>query len=184
MRFDEPPGASNSFGVLGVGAAPGGIKRTVGRVGKRREDWPERLNALVEERRRTAFAWGTHDCILFAADAVAAMTGRDPAAAWRGAYADAEGAARIIRLAARRARRASHMGEGGCAARGGIEEVLRAALGAPIMPAFAQRGDVVLVETPAGPAAGICLGAACVFAAPRGLSYLPLRRAVLAFRVD
>jgi hypothetical protein len=45
------------------------------------------------------FAWGTHDCMLFAADWALALTGRDPAAAWRGTYSDEAGAVEIVRHA-------------------------------------------------------------------------------------
>lgn len=51
------------------------------------EGWERRLMALIEERRRAPFAWGTNDCISFASDAVMAITGIDPLAAWRGTYA-------------------------------------------------------------------------------------------------
>ena len=36
----------------------------------RRADWPERLAAFIEARRRQRFVWGANDCVLFAADAV------------------------------------------------------------------------------------------------------------------
>jgi uncharacterized protein DUF6950 len=42
------------------------------------------------------FAWGRHDCMLFAADWALALTGRDPAAPWRGTYSDEAGARAII----------------------------------------------------------------------------------------
>ncbi len=50
------------------------------------EGWETRLAELVEARRRVPFAWGSNDCISFAADAVMALTGVDPLAAWRGSY--------------------------------------------------------------------------------------------------
>ena len=56
----------------------------------RRPDWPERLAVLVEARRHAPFVWGTHDCAMFAADAVLAQTDRDFLARWRGAYAAEE----------------------------------------------------------------------------------------------
>jgi hypothetical protein len=39
----------------------------------RREDWPSRLAAALEEARDKPFKWGSHDCGLFAADCVLAI---------------------------------------------------------------------------------------------------------------
>lgn len=54
------------------------------------------LPAFLKECARRPFAPGTHDCVLMACDWVKARTGTDPAAAWRGRYADRRGALRII----------------------------------------------------------------------------------------
>ena len=43
-------------------------------------DWPERLAAFLESRRRAPFEWGVNDCGIFVADGVLAMTGLDIAA--------------------------------------------------------------------------------------------------------
>lgn len=40
--------------------------------------------------------WGINDCCLFVADWVAAVTGRDPGAAWRGTYRGERAAHRIL----------------------------------------------------------------------------------------
>ena len=64
---------------------------------KRLEDWPERLAAFVEARRAMPFRWGQNDCALFAADAVAAVTGVDLAERWRGLWARMQ--ARLFRRA-------------------------------------------------------------------------------------
>jgi hypothetical protein len=93
---------------------------------------PERLAALIEARRHTPFAWGTHDCCLFAADAVLATTGADPAAEWRGRY-DSEAEALEL-LGAR-------------GLEGTVADAM-AAFGAPECPVLAaQRGDVVLATS-------------------------------------
>jgi hypothetical protein len=62
----------------------------------RRPDWKRRLIAWLDAQRQVPFAWGTSDCCLFVAGGIAATTGEDPAAAWRGTYGDAEGAERIV----------------------------------------------------------------------------------------
>ena len=51
--------------------------------------WRQQLDALIASRMAAPFAWGAHDCCLFAADAVLAQTGEDPAAEFRGTYASA-----------------------------------------------------------------------------------------------
>jgi hypothetical protein len=50
------------------------------------------LSAAVRQR----FAWGRHDCMLFAAGWAQCLTGQDPAAAWRGRYTSKDGAALMV----------------------------------------------------------------------------------------
>ena len=52
----------------------------------RLHDWPERLSAAIAAAAGTPFDYGQHDCCLFAADCVLAVTGVDLAADWRGRY--------------------------------------------------------------------------------------------------
>lgn len=59
---------------------------------KRKQSWPEDLNAYIDSVRGKPFVWGGLDCCLFPAGAVLAMTGIDPAAPFRGHYSDAESA--------------------------------------------------------------------------------------------
>ena len=127
----------------------------------RRQDWPERLSALVEARRHAAFTWGVHDCAMFAADAVLLMTGRDPLAEWRGRYGDeAEGDALTEAM-------------------GGFELFMSAAFarfGAPECPsAMTQRGDVALVAYGNTRSLGIILGGSVAVPGLDRLSFLPTR---------
>ena len=137
----------------------------------RREDWPERLRAFVEAAARTPFAYGSHDCLLFATGAIEAMTGTDLAAAARGTYRDAEGAAAAL---------AAFAGGGvleaaeRVAAEHGLQEIA--------WP-LAQRGDVAVVRTPLGPALGICTGTHAAVAAPVGLAMVQMARIARAWRV-
>lgn len=133
-------------------------------------DWPERLDRVVEAARHSAFAWGRVDCCLFAADAVAAVSGVDPAAPWRGTYADARTAARLL------------------ARMGGLSVMatrIARRHGWPVVPpAFLGRGDVVLVRLDDGRAAlAVCLGAALVLPAARGLATLARDRALSGWRI-
>jgi hypothetical protein len=83
----------------------------------------EALHRYAASHMRTPFAWGEHDCVLFAADAVKAQTGVDRLAAYRGRWKTARGAARLLKRL------------GGMAA--AVDQVLT-----PIAPSMAQRGDV------------------------------------------
>jgi hypothetical protein len=60
-------------------------------------DWRARLGHHGRASARCPFAWGAHDCALFAAGAVQAITGLDIAAEWRGRYTTARGAMRVLR---------------------------------------------------------------------------------------
>jgi len=70
---------------------------------QRTTHWATReLHDFLLARAETPFAWGTNDCCLFAADAIAAMTGVDIAVDFRGedgepAYTDEASALEMIR---------------------------------------------------------------------------------------
>lgn len=51
------------------------------------------LDNWIAARQAARFVWGESDCAMFVADWTAALTGRDPAAAYRGRY-DSEATAR------------------------------------------------------------------------------------------
>lgn len=128
-------------------------------------DRPERLHDYIASRRDTPFAWGRHDCALFAADWVQALTGADPAEGLRGRYRTALGAARLIKR------------------EGGLEAIAEARLGERINPRLAQRGDVVLLDGSHGPTLGVCLGVDAAAPGADGLMLVPMRRAQAAWRV-
>ncbi len=134
----------------------------------RRPDWQPRLDAALRAAAARPFAWGRHDCALFACDCIAAMTGEDPAARFRGRYRTARGAARALRRI------------GGARNLGGLATRV---LGAPFPPAFARRGDLAEVEAGAGPALGVVLGRTVALVAPEGLVRVRLDRARRAWRV-
>lgn len=125
----------------------------------RKPDWPSRLAASIESARKRRFAWGEHDCCLFACACIAAMTGVDPARGFRGRYRNRRGALRALR------RRAG----------GGLAETVAALAArhgyAEIAPLKAGRGDLVLLTgRGAGPdGLGICVGRAALVATPEGL---------------
>jgi hypothetical protein len=63
---------------------------------KRIIDWKQHLTTLINERRTAPFQWGTHDCALWAADCVLAITGEDFAKDARGTYESAIGAIKCL----------------------------------------------------------------------------------------
>lgn len=132
----------------------------------RRPDWPERLDAFLEERRDRMFAWGEHDCVLAAADWVLQATGRDPIEGWRGRWSNAAEAARMIAKA------------------GGIEAAVTVRLGLPLdAVAQAQRGDIALVEHDGRKTLGIVTDSGLACPGENGMVILPINAAGYAWRV-
>jgi hypothetical protein len=132
-------------------------------------NWEERLNALVSERLRAPFRWGVHDCALWGADVVEALTGLDFGAPFRGIYSDAEGAAAALRAHG-----------GGTVVRTFDRHLPRT------LPAFARRGD--LVRLPRGAAAphgalGVVIGEVALFVADAGLIRVPASAWSMAWSV-
>lgn len=136
---------------------------------KRQPGWRAALAAEVERHRRMELVPGQHDCALFAADCVKAMTGEDPAAPFRGRYKTFRGGAMVLR-------------------RSGETDLMTflSRRFQPIMPARAAIGDIALVPSPdpdAGVALGVVTGAAITVLAPVGLGVVPLATAIAAWRV-
>ena len=104
---------------------------------QRLPDWQLRLEAFLAQRRAQPFSWGVNDCCTFAADAVQAITGQDPAPPGLRVHRTAAQAARTLRR------------------HGGVAAIARRALGQPGDPAQACVGDVALV--PAGKGGQACL---------------------------
>lgn len=104
----------------------------------RKPDWEARLAAYLEPLRLRPFEWGEHDCCLFAAGAVLAMTDIDPMPEFRGRYTTAQGAARaLMKIGA-----------------GTLEATVDGKFEA-VPASLAQRGDIVMSDG----LLGICFGA-------------------------
>lgn len=97
---------------------------------QRLPDWPERLVAYLHQHRQVAFEWGPADCVRFAAGAVQATTGREVLPCQ---WADKASAVRLLRQ------------------HGGLPAAVGEVLPALASPAWAQRGDVALVQASARP---------------------------------
>lgn len=114
---------------------------------KRCHTWMTReLHHYLTDAANQPFVWGTHDCCLFAANAIQAMTGVDIADDFRGKYTDQASAFTLI-----------HSVTGGstvedaatyCANKHGLLEWTRAN-GTPL-PLMAKRGDLVVASNDAG----------------------------------
>lgn len=136
----------------------------------RYEDWPSRLNAIICEALDRPFAYGEHDCSLFAADVVLALTGVDPAQQFRGKYRTEQAAYRLLARS------------GGLAAV--AQSVAREHGFEPVLPTLAQRGDVVLFHNDGRPTLGVVdLAGRIAAPGPQGLAFLPITEAIMAWRV-
>lgn len=130
------------------------------------EGWESRLAAFLDSRRCAEFAWGTHDCCAFTAEAVRRMTGFD-AMAQHESYATAIGAERVIHAA------------------GGIERIPEiVGLARLETVKRASRGDVVAVELDGRTSLGICCGEQSAFAGKTGIAFKPTLSCVAAWRVE
>lgn len=132
---------------------------------ERLSDWEQRLGDVVAQRLAVPFAWGSNDCVLFAADCVFAMTGQDLVADWRGQWSDQSSAVRAIVRA------------------GGLEAAVQGCGLEQIQPLFAQRGDVVLHRQGGVDALAVCVGANLAAPGEAGLMFIGLEHGVQAWRV-
>lgn len=129
-------------------------------------DWQPRLTAYLAMSARAAFKEGAHDCALFAAGAVQAMTGVDYAAAYRDRYTTTRGGMRILR-------------------RDGFSDhvALAAAHLAEKPVARALPGDLAVIDTPDGPALGVVQGEGIFVLSQSGMALVPLLAACKVFEV-
>jgi hypothetical protein len=136
---------------------------------ERLPDWRVRLAEYLARTARASFRPGQHDCALFAAGAVHAMTGRDLAAEWRGTYRTLEAGQAALR-------------------RQGYEDhlALAASLFPEVAPSFAQAGDLGVVpsDVPGEVGAlGVVQGAGVYVLRPSGLAVVRRLHLERAFRV-
>lgn len=134
----------------------------------RKSDWEDRLRTYLDRVNETPFKWGTHDCAMFAAGAVLAMTGVDPVPAFRDDYTD--------EMSARAALRAHGAGT--------LLKTMRSLFGAAKSVHQAKRGDIVMADRFT---VGVCVGEWSWFAGEEhgreGLTHLPTRDLKYAFSI-
>ena len=137
----------------------GGVMRVVG--------WESKMAGAVNAALDTPFSWGKHDCVMFAADIVHAITGYDFAEPIRGGYDSEESAKRLI---------GDNYGHG-------IRAYMGWMMGAEIPANEAGRGDVVAVNMLGELCLGICAGDKCVCVGVKGFFHISMRHAITAWKV-
>ncbi len=143
---------------------------------KRQKHWDTRgYHHFLRERAHAPFEWGKHDCALFAADGVEAITGVDIAADFRGKYFDEAGAMALIQSVTGGATVAD--AAAWCAEKHGLKEWPK--------PLFAQRGDLVVFQAPTGDlVAGLVhLAGHIVAVGESGLYRFPISKTLRAWHV-
>jgi hypothetical protein len=141
---------------------------------KRLQDWPTRLSLFLQAQAHVPFDYGTNDCCLFVADAVLAMTGHDFAADhFRGKYNSEVGAYRVLKK----------FGGGSVAAM--MDKFVALGYFEEVLPAFAGRGDVVLVVIDGVDSLGIVdlTGIHIIATAPTGSVRLPIALATRGWKL-
>lgn len=132
---------------------------------KRLSDWRPRLVAYMNTAARKPFRPGRHDCALFAAGAVEAMTGVDLARGWRGYSSLKSGAKKL-------------------AERGYDDHIALAEAHFDEVPTlFAQVGDIAVVDGDTEDAFGVVQGDQIYVLRRTGLGLMPLTAAKRVFRV-
>jgi hypothetical protein len=112
--------------------------------------------------------WGVSDCLLTAADAIAAVTGIDPLAGFRGKYKTEAGAARKMR-------------QNGCE---NVKDVFEHYLGLePVNRLSARRGDVGVMLINGEYVAGFICGSGFAVKQPYGLTFFPITEIEQAYKV-
>ena len=133
---------------------------------KRVENWPALLANFVEQHRHTPFAWREWDCCSMAAAWVQCCTGVDVFGACSIKYAP------TMRSALRKTIKAD-----------GLKPLVDAALGASVAPAFAQRGDIVLLDLDGRESLAVCLGAVAAGAGVAGMEFVGQGAWTCAWRI-
>lgn len=131
--------------------------------------WPQRLHAYVTHHIRLPFKWGEHDCCTFCSGAVAEVIGERPFAEMLGGYSTRLGAIRRVRKL-------------------GYDNVLQILdeRFERIDPRMAQRGDIVCLrdEEEVIPVLAVCMGMHAAALSENGQTFVPMRDAEIAWRIE
>lgn len=130
----------------------------------RLDGWESNLIAWLAETRNLEFQYGVHDCALFAAGAVKAVTGRDLAQELRGEYATLREGLKKLKDEGYK----SHV------------DFVRKKFKKTSRP---KPADIAVIKTPDGLALGIVQGAMIYVAAPIGWGVVPREHSTEFFEV-
>jgi hypothetical protein len=142
--------------------------------------WEHALANYVEAARHVPFAWGRHDCLLFATGAMKLLTGIDPVD-WLPEYSNPGEAYVLLRRYAG----------------GDVDAAITKYLGPPLAsPLMARRGDIACVlpltrndfgedATPVirQKTLGVVTGPHVAVAGVNALTFIPVTQAIAAWRV-
>lgn len=132
----------------------------------RKPDWKPRLVEYLAALGPIPFTYGSFDCAMFTSSAVEVMTGQDFTAPYRNRYTTIAQGVALLRKDGFR----DHID-------------LVAAHFEEIAPAFAQAGDIAVLDGADGPALGLAQGEFIYALLPTGLALVPLLSAQRVFRV-
>lgn len=128
--------------------------------------WRVALVDFIAARIAVPFSWGHQDCCLFAADAIQAITGTDPAATFRGTYHDAKTAARVM------------------FSLGGLEAIADKYAGPRIGTEQVQMGDIGLVENGGRPCLAVFGGEYFHCPGEHGLTIVQHQNCITAWKPE
>jgi len=135
--------------------------------GARRQDWPLLLEIYIDQTSHKAFAWGTHDCVSFAIGWLA-LVRQDLHPVEELALDDYGSAVEALHLLKGRS----------------VEQAVNEWGGLPsVTPAYARRGDIVLVEILDRACLAVCTGESAAGPGMHGLEIVPMTAAVAAWAV-
>lgn len=106
----------------------------------KREDWVDKMWLAIKDSEDEHFEWGKHDCCLFSAKVVDAMSDSNFLQKLLNSYSDDKSALEFIKSF------------------GSLREATASFLGAEAPLSFMQRGDVVLFDNDGRETLGICIG--------------------------
>jgi hypothetical protein len=129
------------------------------------EGWEKKLDSVIERKRNQPFNWADNNCLGLVAEVQQEITGNTD---FPEALEDVSSKFNAQRIILKNAKNLTEW----------VDNKLRR-----IPITMATRGDVVEVETPEGPAMGICVGAKAVFIGQDGLEYISLVALIRAWRV-
>ena len=133
---------------------------------QRGKDWPQALSNACHKYKDTPHEWGTHDCVIFCAKVVEAMTGEDLIADLKGQWTTQIGAARVIK-------------SNGFDS---LDEMVSDYLPEKPLP-FIGRGDIVICDGDNGEFIAVVMGHNCVAPGPKGLNSVPVSFAKKGFAI-